>query len=383
MPDLNTPAQPTAVRLDDDVTARDLEYLVQALAVELREMAGSSLLITGGAGFLGYYLVQTVLAWNHQAESIDDQINVTVYDSYIRGVPQWLTALEPDPMLTVCKYDLIQPLPADMPAFDYIIHAAGIASPKYYRLHPLETMDANINGLRSLLEHARSRQNTDRPVKGLLFFSSSEIYGDPDPAHIPTTEDYRGYVSCTGPRACYDESKRYGETLCVVFAQQYGVPVKVARPFNNYGPGLKITDRRVIPDFVRDVLAGRPIVMLSSGTPMRTFCYSADAIAGYLKVLVRGRSGEAYNIGTESPEISMMDLAERIVAIGRDWLGYDGEVVRQASDEKDYLVDNPQRRCPSIAKARSELDYNPAIGLDEGLRRSIVWYHQNQHAEEG
>lgn len=372
---------PAITGLDDDVVALDLDQMLQALEAELAEMAGHSLLITGGAGFLGYYLVQAVLAWNNRVDA-ERQIQLTIYDNYIRGVPPWLTALQDEPTLTLVRYDVIQPLPADMPDFDFIVHAAGIASPRYYRLHPLETMDANINGLRSLLEHARQRQDTGNPVKGMLFFSSSEIYGDPDADHIPTSEDYRGYVSCTGPRACYDESKRYGETLCVVFAQQYGVEVKVARPFNNYGPGLKISDRRVIPDFARDVLAGRPIVMHSSGTPSRTFCYASDAVTGYLKVLVRGRVGEAYNIGTESPEISMADLAERVVAVGRELLGYGGEVIKQPSDEKDYLVDNPQRRCPSIAKARAELEYEPAISLDEGLRRSLVWYHQNPHAED-
>lgn len=375
------PTAPAITGLDDDVVALDLDQMLHALEAELAEMAGHSLLITGGAGFLGYYLVQAVLAWNNRVDA-EQQIQLTIYDNYIRGVPPWLTALQDEPTLTLVRYDVIQPLPADMPDFDYIVHAAGIASPRYYRLHPLETMDANINGLRSLLEHARQRQDTGNPVKGMLFFSSSEIYGDPDAGHIPTSEDYRGYVSCTGPRACYDESKRYGETLCVVFAQQYGVQVKVARPFNNYGPGLKISDRRVIPDFARDVLAGRPIVMHSSGTPSRTFCYASDAITGYLKVLVRGRAGEAYNIGTESPEISMADLAERVVAVGRELLGYGGEVIKQPSDEKDYLIDNPQRRCPSIAKARAELDYEPAISLDEGLRRSLVWYHQNPHVED-
>lgn len=375
------PTAPAITGLDDDVVALDLDQMLRALEAELAEMAGQSLLITGGAGFLGYYLVQAVLAWNNRVDA-EQQIQLTIYDNYIRGVPPWLTALKDEPTLTLVRYDVIQPLPADMPDFDFIVHAAGIASPRYYRLHPLETMDANINGLRSLLEHARQRQDTGHPVKGMLFFSSSEIYGDPDASHIPTSEDYRGYVSCTGPRACYDESKRYGETLCVVFAQQYGVEVKVARPFNNYGPGLKISDRRVIPDFARDVLAGRPIVMHSSGTPSRTFCYSADAVTGYLKVLVRGRAGEAYNIGTESPEISMAALAERVAAVGRELLGYGGEVIKQPSDEKDYLVDNPQRRCPSIAKARAELEYEPAISLDEGLRRSLVWYHQNPHAED-
>lgn len=375
------PTAPAITGLDDDVVALDLDQMLRALEAELAEMAGQSLLITGGAGFLGYYLVQAVLAWNNRVDA-EQQIQLTIYDNYIRGVPPWLTALQDEPTLTLVRYDVIQPLPADMPDFDFIVHAAGIASPRYYRLHPLETMDANINGLRSLLEHARKRQDTGHPVKGMLFFSSSEIYGDPDASHIPTSEDYRGYVSCTGPRACYDESKRYGETLCVVFAQQYGVEVKVARPFNNYGPGLKISDRRVIPDFARDVLAGRPIVMHSSGTPSRTFCYASDAVTGYLKVLVRGRAGEAYNIGTESPEISMAALAECVAAVGRELLGYGGEVIKQPSDEKDYLVDNPQRRCPSIAKARAELEYEPAISLDEGLRRSLVWYHQNPHAED-
>src|SRR4029453_12052211 len=126
---------------------------------------------------------------------------------------------------------------------------------------------ANVNGLRFMLEYAVARKGKQKGVGGILFYSSSEIYGDPTPENIPTPETYRGNVSCTGPRACYDESKRYGETLCVHFARQYELPIKVARPFNNYGPGLKITDRRVIPDFARDIVANRDVVMLSSGSP--------------------------------------------------------------------------------------------------------------------
>jgi UDP-glucuronate decarboxylase len=156
----------------------------------------------------------------------------------------------------------------------------------------------------------------------------------------------------------------------------------MARPFNNYGPGLKITDRRVIPDFAQDVFAGRDIVMLSDGSPKRTFCYSADAIIGYYKVLVKGRPGEAYNIGVERPEISIHELAEKIAGLGRQLFGYKGNVVRQVSTEQDYLVDNPDRRCPVIQKARTHLGYNPSIDLDEGLRRSMVWYHYHQTAEE-
>jgi nucleoside-diphosphate-sugar epimerase len=241
-------------------------------------------------------------------------------------------------------------------------------------------MDSNVNGLRSLLEYARRQQSATRPVEGFLFFSSSEIYGDPTPENIPTPETYRGNVSCTGPRACYDESKRYGETLCVNFAQQYGLPIKVARPFNNYGPGLKITDHRVLPDFARDVFSNRSIVMKSDGGPRRTFCYVADAITGYYKVLTRGRAGEAYNIGIEAPEISVAELAERVVRLSRELFGYDGDVVTRYDAE--YVADNPTRRCPVIEKARTEIGYSPSILVDEGLRRALIWYSGNQVAEE-
>ena len=359
----------------------DLDYICGNLVAEFDRLAGKRLLITGGAGFLGYYLVQAALHFNRKAGK-GRAIHVTVWDSFIRGQPQWLADLSRDPNLLVEKRDLIEPLPSPMPDFQWIIHAAGIASPPFYRKYPLKTIDANINGLRNLLEYCVRQADRGKPVEGFLFYSSSEIYGDPSADAIPTSEDYRGLVSCTGPRACYDESKRFGETLCVVFAQQHGVPTKQARPFNNYGPGLKITDRRVISDFARDILAGRDIVMYSDGSPTRTFCYSADSITGYYKVLVNGRPGEPYNIGIEKPEISMRELAEKIVAYGHELFGYDGKLVRQANVEAVYLVDNPNRRCPNIEKARTELDYNPTILVDEGLRRSLCWYHHNRTAEE-
>lgn len=376
-----TISSPTAIPSLAEFLALDLDDICERLADELAQLAGKRLLITGGAGFLGYYLVQAALHFNRQ-HGRSDWIDVTVWDNYVRGVPAWLTNLEHDPALTLQKYDLREPLPADMGDFEYIIHAAGIASPQYYRARPLETMDANINGLRSLLEYARRQADGGRPLHGMIFYSSSEIYGDPPPEHIPTPETFRGLVSCTGPRACYDESKRYGETLCVVFAQEYGVPVKMARPFNNYGPGLKITDRRVLPDFCRSVLNGEPIVMYSDGSPTRTFCYSADAIVGYYKVLVRGRAGEPYNIGSEKPEISMLDVAKKTAAAGRELFAYEAEVIHEPSPEENYLVDNPNRRCPVIEKARRELGYEPLVDLDEGLRRTLIWYHHNRQAED-
>ena len=188
-------------------------------------------------------------------------------------------------------------------------------------------------------------------------------------------------MSCTGPRACYDESKRFGETLSVVYARHEGLPVTLARPFNNYGPGLKITDGRVIPDFARDIFAGRDIIMLSDGSPKRTFCYATDAITGYFKVLVRGRPGEAYNIGIDKPEISMAELARLTVDAARELCGYRGKVVLGQSSEQDYLVDNPNRRCPVIDKARTELGYQPKVAIEEGIYRSLIWYSHNLKAK--
>ena len=170
------------------------------------------------------------------------------------------------------------------------------------------------------------------------------------------------------------------ESLCVNFAQQHGLPVKAARPFNNFGPGLKISDRRVIADFARDILAGRDIVMLSDGSATRTFCYVTDAVTCYYKVLVKGRPGEAYNVGVETPEISMVDLARKMVFLGSELFGYKGNVVHQKSHDKDYLIDNPNRRCPIITKARTELGYEPRVPLDEGLRRALIWYSANRDA---
>lgn len=364
-----------------EVVDRDLASILSQTREEFDLLSGSHLLMTGGGGFLGYYLVQAILKWN-EGKAVGQRIRLTVYDNFMRGVPVWLTLMQKDPFLSVVRHDITRPLPDNVDDFQYLIHAASIASPIYYRQHPLETMDANVNGLRNLLEYCRRQKERGRSVNGFLFFSSSEIYGDPPPDKIPTSESYWGHVSCTGPRACYDESKRYGETLCVNFARVYDFPIKSARPFNNYGPGLKITDRRVIPDFARNIFSGKDITILSSGSPTRTFCYISDAIAGYLKILVKGGKGEAYNIGVEGPEISVATLANRMVEIGRQLFGYSGRVIFEKSSDENYLVDNPNRRCPNIDKARSQLGFSPTVPFEEGLKRTLIWYSEHQEAEE-
>jgi dTDP-glucose 4,6-dehydratase/UDP-glucuronate decarboxylase len=362
-----------------DVVASDLADISSRLSEEFGRMAGGRLLIVGGGGFLGYYLVQSVLHYNSEAAR---PISLTVFDNYIRGVPQWLKDLESDPNLELVRHDITDPLPESMADFDWIIHAASIASPIFYRRHPIATMDANVGGLRRLLDYCVDRKEKGRPVSGFLFYSTSEIYGDPTPDAIPTPETYRGLVSCTGPRACYDESKRFGETLCVNFAEQNELPITIARPFNNFGPGLKISDRRVIPDFARNVFNNEDISLLSDGSPTRTFCYIADAVTGYYKILVRGKAGEPYNIGVETPEISMYDLACRIAGIGREHFGYTGTVTRQTSPDRHYLTDNPNRRCPIIEKARTQLGYEPRWSIDDALLRTMLWYRDNRVAED-
>lgn len=357
----------------------DLDAICADLAAEFGAMSGGRLLVTGGGGFLGYYLVQSVLHWN-DTRAAGGKINVAVYDNYARGVPEWLEALRGRADLELRRQDMIEPLPKDIGHFDYVIHAAGIASPIFYRAQPLKCIDANVNGLRNLLDYAVAERDRGQPLRGFLFYSSSEIYGDPVSAAIPTPEDYRGHVSCTGPRACYDETKRFGETMCVVYARQQEIPVRMARPFNNYGPGLKITDGRVISDFARDIFAGRDIVMLSDGSPTRTFCYATDAITGYFKVLVRGGAGEPYNIGIDRPEISIANLAELIVRAAAEVSGYRGKVVLGKSNEADYLIDNPNRRCPVIDKARNELGFAPKVLIEDGIYRSLIWYNHNRNA---
>jgi dTDP-glucose 4,6-dehydratase/UDP-glucuronate decarboxylase len=299
---------------------------------------------------------------------------VVAVDNYLRGKSRWIVDLaQADSDVELLTSDVTRRWTLTDTKFDFIIHGASVASPTFYRQYPLETLDANVTGLRNMLDLA-----AETAVTSMVFFSSSEIYGDPPAHEIPTKETYRGNVACAGPRACYDESKRLGETLCYIYAQKHRVPVKIIRPFNNYGPGLRLTDRRVLPDLCTDALADRDIVLYSDGKATRTFCYSSDALTGYLLALLSDHEGEAFNVGSQVPEVSMYELATLVSKVS----GSNRHVVCRSSNDTHYLTDNPQRRCPDLSKSKTLLGYEPKVGLQTGVGRLLEWYKKFLPLEE-
>jgi dTDP-glucose 4,6-dehydratase/UDP-glucuronate decarboxylase len=267
------------------------------------------------------------------------------------------------PNVEFIESDISEKIEIDGP-INYIIHSASIASPLIYRKFPLKTIDVNYQGTRNLLDLAKEKN-----VDGMLFLSSSEIYGDPK--IIPTPETYWGNVSCNGPRACYDESKRLAETVCLAYYQQYETPIKIARPFNAYGPYLNLDDGRVIPDFFKNAMKQSKIIIHSDGTPSRSFCYVSDSIRGFLKILFFGKSGSIYNVGNDE-EISMKELAIEI----KNLVG-NTEIIYKKNQDKHYTTDNPQKRVPDLTKIKKELEFFPKISLDEGLKRVYAWYKES------
>ena len=205
----------------------------------------------------------------------------------------------------------------------------------------------------------------------MLFLSTSEIYGDPD--IIPTPESYWGNVSCTGPRACYDESKRLAETVSILYEQLYEVPVKIVRPFNVFGPFLNLDDGRMIPDFMKNAITNSEIIIHSDGSPTRSFCYITDAIRAFFRVLMLAPSGSICNVGNDTEEISVKNTAELIKKTVKTPI----EIKFEKSDDPNYVVNNPQRRCPDLKFIKKTVGYEPEISLEEGLRRAYVWYKEN------
>lgn len=339
-----------------------LEQDIAEIADGLRDvkslLEGKTLLITGGRGFLGRYFTAALARLNETV--MEKPVRMIVLDNLITAGRDG-SRIEKVPNVEFIQHDIVQPL--ELPqAPDYILHAAGIASPFYYRAYPLETLEVATAGTKRMLELANKCRSR------IIFFSSSEIYGDPDPRAVPIQESYRGNVSCQGPRACYDESKRLGETLCYIYHERHGVSVSTVRPFNVYGPGMQESDYRVLPNFASRIKAGLPLHIYGNGNQTRTFCYISDAIVGFIRALVKGVPGEAYNIGNPEPEVSMLQLAQIIEKVLGRKIAYD-----LATYPDSYPADEPQRRCPDIRKARLQLGYEPKVTIEEGLRRFLTW----------
>lgn len=356
------------------IVQEDLRHIYEGLTEEERNrLRDSTVLVTGGAGFLGFSLLGFLAAYREKL-----QIRKLICLDVLSGeLPRWLQALCDAGKLRYYRFDIARDtldMIPDAAEVDTIIHMASIASPVQYRRYPIETLDANVWGLRRLLDFYSGRQ-----IRGLAFFSSSEVYGDPSPEWIPTPESYRGNVDCQGPRACYDESKRFGETMCYLYAEKYGMPITIIRSFNNYGPGMRLEDGRVAADFARAVCENRDIEIFSDGSPTRSFCYVSDATIGYLKCLLHASEGfETYNIGAEGPEISVSQFAALFREAGSEVSGYGGEIRLAVSRDADYLKNNPNRRCPSVQKARQKLGYCPAILPQEGIRRYLMYLQESR-----
>lgn len=345
------------------VIEQDIKRIISDIEKEAKALEGKTLLISGGAGFLGKYIVATIDRLNKRV--LKNPCKVISVDSYITGQKRSILDKLDEGNLKQVEHDVTKPLSVDQQV-DYIIHAAGLAQPIHYKKYPLETIDSAVFGTKNLLEFAKDRQ-----VKSLLFFSSSEIYGDPDPNFIPTPETYRGNVSSIGPRACYDESKRLGETLCMTYFELFKVPVKIVRPFNVYGPGMGPDDRRVIPAFLTRALRGEALHVHNSGNQTRTFCYISDVTTGFFKVLLSEKNGRVYNVGNDEGEINMMSLAKVVGQL------FDNKIkIKTISYPKSYPKGEPKRRCPDLTRIRKELGYVPKVNLKLGLKKMLRWYKE-------
>lgn len=361
---VETAVGPGSPRGLHEVVARDLDEICQRAAPGLDTLSGRTVLVAGAAGFLPSYVVDVLAHANRVL--LEEPCRVIGIDNFATGTARRLAHLNDDPHVIVIHQDLTRECVVDEPV-DYVLHGASIASPTWYRRSPLETIDVNIDGTRRLLELAVAHN-----ARAFLYLSSSEVYGDPPSEQIPTPEDYWGNVSCTGPRACYDESKRLAETLCTTYQRQHDLRTVLARPFNVYGPRLRLDDGRVVPDFLGDAVAGRPITLYSDGRVTRSFCYLTDAVAALLLLLTDEAACGPYNVGNDE-ERSITEVAETVDGLRATAAG----LTFAANADPHYLTDNPSRRCPDLTRLRSTIDWAPRVDLHTGLQRTLRYYQNN------
>lgn len=301
--------------------------------------------VSGAAGFIGSHLADRLIAEGH---------SVVALDNCITGSMANLRQLESNPRFEFRACDVTQPfvIAGDV---DGVLHLASLASPKDYLAHPIETLESGSQGTRRMLELAW--QHGAR----FLLTSTSECYGDPE-VH-PQVETYWGNVNPVGPRSCYDESKRYAEAITMAFHRAHGVNTHIARIFNTYGPRMQLHDGRVVPTFLDQALRGEPITIFGDGAQTRSFCYITDMVEGLWRLF---QADEVYPVNLGNPEeLTILEFAERIRAL----IG-----ATEPLEFHPLPEDDPRQRQPDIAKAHRLLDWEPRVGLEEGLRYTVEYF---------
>ena len=318
-----------------------------------------TVILTGVSGFIGTNLATALLKLGAQVIGIDNHIS---------GTKDNLAYLEPNPNFTFIEADVIRHpskyLPDDLAQIDYVFHFASPASPPIYQKYPVETYLVNSLGTHNLLDYLH--QNFPQAV--FIYAGTSEAYGNP--LEHPQNEKYWGNVNPNGPRSCYDESKRLGETICGVFNRDFGIDVRILRIFNTYGPHMALDDGRILPQFVKQFRAEEPLTVYGDGLQTRSYCYVDDLVRGIL-LFASGDpeklSGQTINLGNPG-EYTVLDTA-RIFnrAVGRE-----SELITF----KDLPIDDPLRRQPDITKAEQLLDWQPEISFEEGLRKTLDFFQK-------
>ena len=336
---------------------------IASQSLEWEKLKDSCILISGANGFLPSYLVETLLYLN---DTFKLNIKTLALVRNKQKAEKRFSHHIGRKDLEFIIQDVSDPVQiSPRQKIDYIIHAATQASPMYYSVDPIGTQNPNIFGTTNLLKLAKEKN-----VKSFLYFSSGEVYGVLNEQQIPTKENDYGYLDPMLLRSCYGESKRMGENICVCWHHQHQIPIKIVRPFHTYGPGMDLNDGRVFADFVSDVVHGKDIVMKSSGTDTRAFCYIADATLGFLQVLLDGKNGEVYNVGSDK-ETSIKDLAHILVNIFPEKRL---KVVMKTNEVSDnYVRSSIRRSCPDISKMK-ELSWQPFYSVEEGFKRTILSY---------
>lgn len=345
------------------VVTTDLQTIVRA-ELPWQEFSGKTVLITGANGFLPAYLVETLLYLNCQTLK-EPVLVVGLVRNYDKARQRFNLYIEND-NLRLLTQDVSLPLKLDYPVH-YIIHAASQASPKYYGTDPVGTLKANVVGTLNVLQLAQSQVESCK----VLYFSSSEVYGELMAEQLPVQENQFGYLDPTRVRSCYAESKRMGENMCVSWTSQFNVPTIIVRPFHTYGPGMALDDGRVYADFVRDVVQAKDIAMQSDGSARRAFCYLTDATIGFFTALLHGTAGQAYNVGNPTQEYSILELARIVAALAPNRKCQVKEYA--PSFDGSYLPSPVSRLTPDISKLMA-LGWHPEVGASEGFARTIANY---------